>query len=156
MLEVIAVALTLLLLAGLPAFSLPALLTILMVVLVALNWGGGPSLLATLVGGALLDFVIFPPRFGGSFATASDAIRVGLVLVVGLLISMVAGHVARTVSQARQEAEAQTAQLRTIFETLVDGVFVSDQQGHIIRHNSAARTMLRLDEAPNFTSWSLA
>ncbi|HEX6479698.1 MAG TPA: PAS domain-containing sensor histidine kinase [Ktedonobacteraceae bacterium] len=156
MLEVIAVALTLLLIADMPAYSLPVLLVVLAVVLVALNWGGGPSLLATLVGGALLDFVVFPSRFGWSFATATDVIRVVLVLVVGLLISLVAGHVARTASQARQEAEAQAAQLRTIFETLVDGVFVSDQEGHIIQHNSAARTILGLDQIPNFTSWSLA
>ena len=156
MLEVIAVALTLLLIAGLPAFSLPGLLVVLVVVLVALNWGGGPSLLATLVGGVLLDFVVFPSRFGWSVATVADVVRVLLVLVVGLLISLVAGHVARAASQARQEAEAQAAQLRTIFETLVDGVFVSDQQGYIIRHNSAARTLLGLDQIPNFTSWSLA
>ncbi len=153
-LEVIAVVLTLL--TDLPAFNVPGLLTILVVVLVALNWGGGPSLLATLVGGALLDFVIFPSRFGWSFATATDVVRVGLILVVGLLISLVAGHVARAANQARQEAEAQAAQLRTIFETLVDGVFVCDQEGHIIRQNSAARTLLGLDQIPNFTSLSLA
>ncbi len=155
-LEVIAIALTLLLIAVLPAFSLPGLLVVLVVVLVALNWGGGPSLLATLVGGALLDFVVFPYRFGWSVANVADVVRVLLVLVVGLLISLVAGHVARAASQARQEAEAQAAQLHTIFETLVDGVFVSDQQGYIIRHNSAARTLLGLDQIPNFTSWSLA
>jgi signal transduction histidine kinase/PAS domain-containing protein len=154
-LEVIAVMLTLLL-TDLPTFNAPGLLAILVVVLVALNWGGGPSLLATLVGGTLLDFVIFPSRFGWSFATATDVVRVGLVLVVGLLISLVAGHVARAASQAHQEAEAQAAQLRTIFETLVDGVFVCDQEGHIIRQNSAARTLLGLDQIPNFTSLSLA
>jgi len=154
-LEMIAVVLTLLL-TDLPAFNLPGLLAILVVVLVALNWGGGPSLLATLVGAALLDFVIFPSRFGWSFATATDVVRVGLVLVVGLLISLIAGHVARAANQARQEAEAQAAQLRTIFETLVDGVFVCDQEGHIIQQNSAARTLLGLDQIPNFTSLSLA
>jgi signal transduction histidine kinase len=154
-LEVIAVVLTLLL-TDLPTFNAPGLLVTLVVVLVALNWGGGPSLLATLVGGTLLDFVIFPSRFGWSFATATDVVRVGLVLVVGLLISLIAGHVARAANQARQEAEAQAAQLRTIFETLVDGVFVCDQEGHIIRQNSAARTLLGLDQIPNFTSLSLA
>jgi PAS domain-containing protein len=53
-------------------------------------------------------------------------------------------------------AETQAAQLRTILETLVDGVFVSDQQGHIIQHNSAACTLLGLDQAANYTSWSVA
>jgi PAS domain-containing protein len=85
-----------------------------------------------------------------------EAVNVGLVLLVGLLISLVAGQVARGRSQARQEAETQAAQLRTILETLVDGVFVSDQQGHIIQHNSAACTLLGLDQAANYTSWSVA
>jgi len=156
MLEVIAVALTLLLMMGMPAFSLLGLLVILGVVLVALNWGGGPSLLATLVGVALLEYVFFPLQFAWPITRVDETVSVGLILVVGILISLVAGHMARAESQARQEAEAQAAQLRTIFETLVDGIFVSDQQGHIIQHNSAARTLLDLDQAPNFTSWSVA
>jgi len=154
-LEVLAVVLTLLLLMCIPAFSLVGLLVILGVVLVALNWGAGPSLLATLVGVALLGYAVFPLQSSWSVTRVDEAVNVGLVLVVGLLISLVTGHVARAASQARQEAEAQAAQLRTIFETLVDGVFVSDQQGHIIRHNSAACTLLGLDQLPNFTSWSL-
>ncbi len=156
MLEMIAVALTLLLMMGMPVFSLLGLLVILGVALVALNWGGGPSLLATLVGVALLEYVVFPPQFAWSITRVDEMVSVGLVLVVGTLVSLVAGHVARAANQARQEAEAQAATLRTIFETLVDGLFVSDQQGHVIQHNSAARTLLGLDQAPNFTSWSVA
>ncbi len=156
-LEVIAVALTLLLTMGMPAFSLLGLLVILGVTLVALNWGGGPSLLATLVGVALLDYVVFPLQFAWSITRVDEAVSVGLVLVVGTLISLVAGHVARAASQARQEAEARAAMLGTIFETLVDGLFVCDQQGYIIQQNSAARTLLGLDQIPNnFTSWSAA
>jgi len=156
-LEVIAVALTLLLTMGMPAFSLLGLLVILGVALVALNWGGGPSLLATLVGVALLDYVVFPLQFAWSITRVDEAVSVGLVLVVGTLISLVAGHVARAASQARQEAEARAAMLGTIFETLVDGLFVCDQQGYIIQQNSAARTLLGLDQIPNnFTSWSAA
>src|SRR3989442_2961718 len=80
MLEVLAVALTLLLMADMPAFSLPGLLVVLVVVLVALNWGGGPSLLATPVGGALLGFAVFSSPFGWSGWAATDVVRVGLVL----------------------------------------------------------------------------
>jgi signal transduction histidine kinase/PAS domain-containing protein len=155
-LEVITVALTLLLMMGMPAFSLLGPLVILGVALVALNWGGGPSLLATLVGVALLEYIVFPPQFAWSITRVDEMVSVGLVLVVGTLISLVAGHVARAANQARQQAEARAAMLRTIFETLVDGLFVCDQQGRIIQHNSAARTLLGLDQAPNFTSCSLA
>ena len=156
LLEVIAVALTLLLMMGMPAFSLLGLLVILGVALVALHWGGGPSLLATLVGVALLEYAVFPPQFAWSIARVNEMVNVGLVLLVGTLISLVAWHVARGRSQARQQAETQAAQLRTIFETLVDGVFVSDQQGHIIQHNGAARTLLGLDQVANYTAWSVA
>src|SRR5260370_19082848 len=102
-LEVIAVVLTLLL-TDLPTFNVPGLLVVLVVVLVALNWGGGPSLLATLVGGALLDFVIFPSRFGWSFATATDGVPVGLVLSGGLPLSLLAWAVPRAADHAHAEA----------------------------------------------------
>jgi signal transduction histidine kinase len=110
-LEVIAVALTLLLRMAVSAFSLLEALVILGVVLVALNWGGSPSLLATLVGTALLSYAVFPPQLSWSIASVEEAVSVGLVLVVGLLISLVAGQVARR-SQARQEAETQARVLR--------------------------------------------
>jgi signal transduction histidine kinase len=110
-LEVIAVALTLLLMMTMPAFSRLELLVILGVALVALNWGAGPSLLATLVGMALLDYAAYPPQFSWSISRVDEAVSVGLILVVGLLISLVAGHVARG-SQARREAETQAQALR--------------------------------------------
>jgi signal transduction histidine kinase len=111
MLEVIAVALTLLLSMVMPAFSLLGVLEILGVVIVALNWGGVPSLLAALVAMVLLSYAVFPPQFSWSIASVEEAVGVGLVLVVGLLISLVAGRVARR-SQARQEAETQARVLR--------------------------------------------
>ena len=111
MVEVIAVALTLLLRMVMPAFSLLEALVILGVVVVALNWGGGPSLLAALVGMTLLSYAVFPPQFSWSIARVEEAVGLALGLVVGLLISLVAGHVARR-SQARQEAETQARALR--------------------------------------------
>src|SRR5258708_865019 len=97
MVEVIAVALTLLLRMVMPAFSQLGVLVILGVVVVALNWGGGPSLLAALVGMALLSYAAFPPQFSWSIARVEDAVGVGLVLAVGLLISLVGGAVSRRV-----------------------------------------------------------
>ena len=110
-LEVIAVALTLLLRMVMPAFSLLGVLEILGVVIVALNWGGVPSLLAALVAMVLLSYAAYPPQFSWSISRVDEAISVGLILVVGLLISLVAGHVARG-SQARREAETQAQALR--------------------------------------------
>src|SRR6185312_13195229 len=106
MVEVIAVALTLLLKMAMPTFSMLGVLAILGVTLVALNWGGGPSLLAALASTALLSYAVFPPHFSWSIARVEEMVGLGLVLLVGLLISLVAGQVARR-SQARQEAETQ-------------------------------------------------
>jgi signal transduction histidine kinase len=111
MLGVIAVALTVLLRVVIPAFSLLGVLVILGVVLVALNWGGSPGLLATLVSTALLSYAAFSPQFSWSIASVEEAVSVGLVLVVGMHISLVVGQVARR-SRARQEAEMQARVLR--------------------------------------------
>ena len=111
MLGVIAVALTVLLKVVMPAFSLLGVLVILGVVVVALNWGGSPSLLATLVSTALLSYAAFSPRFSWSIASVEEAVSVGLVLVVGMHISLVVGRAARR-SKARQEAEMQARVLR--------------------------------------------
>jgi signal transduction histidine kinase len=111
MLEVIAVALTLLLMIAMPAFSQLELLVILGVAVVALNWGAGPGLLATLVGMALLAYAAYPPQFSWFISRVDEAVSMGLILVGGLLISLVAGHVARG-RQARQEAETQALSLR--------------------------------------------
>ena len=117
---------------------------------------GGPSLVAALVSTALLEYVIFPPRFSWSLARVDEAVSVGLVLVVGVLISLVAGSVVRARHQARRQAEAQAAQLRTILETLVDGLFVTDEEGSTIQQNKAARALLGQDQAPDYASWSAA
>src|SRR5579875_1697301 len=68
-----AAGLTLLLLALYPAFVYPGLLTILVVACVALAWGAGPSLLATLLGVVLLQFVVLPPVLS---SVAKDSGRV--------------------------------------------------------------------------------
>ena len=155
-LEGIAVALTLLLLAVVPGFGVHVLLGLLGVILVALAWGAVPGLVATLVGTALLEYAAFLPQFSWSLAHVDEAVSVGLTLVVGVLISLIAGQVARGRHQVRGQAEAQEAQLQTIFETLADGLLVTDQQGYPIQRNKAARALLGLDQAPDYPSWSVA
>src|SRR5215467_8531493 len=59
--EIGAAGLTLLLLRLLPLFALQGSLLILGMVVVAVTWGAGPSLVATLVGTALLELLVVPP-----------------------------------------------------------------------------------------------
>ncbi len=117
----VAAGLTLLLELGVEEFSLHDLLLLLAVVLVALTWGVGPSLVATVFGAALLSYLLFPPRFTASIESLDEAVSLGLILVVGILVSLLTGQVARArrqADQARQEAEAQAAQLRTALGAL--------------------------------------
>jgi PAS domain S-box-containing protein len=157
LLEGVAVTLTMLLITGLPEFSVVGLLVILVVGLVALHWGSGPSVMATLVGAVLLEFFVFRPQFSWSLATATEYVSVVLILAVGFLISLAVGQVAAArhqADQARHEAEARADQLHTIFDTLVEGVFVYDKEGHIIEHNAASRAQLGIDYMPDSISWS--
>lgn len=152
-----AVWLTLLLRALVPGFDLLTLLVLVTVVLVALTWGRGPSLLTTLVGAVLLEYFVLPPPFSWFLSSGGSAINLGLFLLVGLLISLVAGQVALARGQneqACQEAEARADQLQTIFDTMVEGVFVYDREGHIIAHNAAVRAHLGLDQVPEAVGWT--
>src|SRR5213082_596788 len=56
LLQIIAVLITMSLVQVYPSFAVTGLLGVLAIALVALSWGAGPSLLATLVGVVLLNF----------------------------------------------------------------------------------------------------
>jgi len=47
---------------------------ILFILLVALGWGAGPSIVALFVGAVLLIFLVFPPTFSVSLDESSDVI----------------------------------------------------------------------------------
>lgn len=51
--------------------------------------------------------------------------------------------------RARAAAVAHASQLGAIFDSITDGVVVSDPEGRILRTNAAARMLLGLDEAPD-------
>jgi len=72
-LEATAVTIDLLLLQVFPTFQLTGILLLLPVLLVALTWGAGPSLISTLVGAALLNSFILTPRFSSHCTARSIA-----------------------------------------------------------------------------------
>src|SRR5712692_1393882 len=91
LLQFIAAFITSLLLIVFPSFTFIALLEVLAVALVALNWGAGPSLVGTLVGVALLNFVA-QPRLTWSFSSPTNLVGLFLFLLVGVTISIVASR----------------------------------------------------------------
>src|SRR5947208_6568971 len=74
---------------------------ILVILLVALGWGAGPSVVALLVGAVLLIFFVFPPTFTFSIGGWADGIELLLYVAVGLTISILASKTER----ARRSSE---------------------------------------------------
>ena len=136
-LDIAAILLDLFLKATLPRFDTLGVLPLLVVAGVALTFGMGPSVAATLLSALLFEFVILPPRFSFS-AQPSDLIQVLLLLLVGAGISLVAGRTERS----RQLAEglalserAKQARLEAILTTAPDLISIYDARGHLIESN---------------------
>ncbi len=149
LIQVIAVIAAAALLQAFPTFRFPEALPILAVVLAALTWGAGPGILATFVGVALLDVVIWSPSFALSLARAEDVAGILLLLVIGLVISAVAGQTARLRQESQrsaQEAIARANELEAIFAAMTDGVYVNDARGNVLRTNPAGQALLPVDQ----------
>ncbi len=123
-----------------PTFAFSDLLEILSIAIIALNFGTGPSLLATLVGITLLNFFVLPQRSTSSLNDVQDFVESILFLMIGITISIVASQVER----ARRSAVAERTLLDAIIETVPDGVSVYDAQGRLVRMNNAGK---RVEEA---------
>src|SRR2546423_7892877 len=95
LLQVLAALATLVLVRVFPLLEFQAALSLLMIVLVAFSWGAGPGLLAVLVGAAVHDYVILPPRFAWTFRSNSDGASLVLFLIVGITISIVGSGAGR-------------------------------------------------------------
>src|SRR5947209_2696636 len=91
-LQFIAIIVTTLLTRLFSSFIYTGLLEVLLVALISFNWGVGPSLIATLAGAILLNFIVQPPHFTLTFNDTSS-IEVSLFLLVGIAISIVASQI---------------------------------------------------------------
>ena len=138
LLQIIAVLITMSLVQLYPSFAVTGLLGALAVALVALNWGAGPSLLATLAGVVLLNFVIMAPHFVWTFSGAKSIVETLLFLLVGSTISIVASQIARTRHNAEELATSlmtERARLEVVIEAVPGAVSIHDAQGRIVRLN---------------------
>jgi signal transduction histidine kinase len=97
-----AVLLDVILVQMLPGLAILGPLEILAVVVVALSWGAGPSLLATLLGAVLLHLFVLPPALTWAFHGAADVVSLLVFLAVGAIVSVIASRTER----ARREAKA--------------------------------------------------
>lgn len=152
-----AVAGDLLILQFFPTFDVPGLLLLLAVLLVALTWGAGPSLVATLAGVALLDFFDIPPRFTLAKQISAIVVDDSLVILVGGIISLIAMQVQRARRTAetwagalvaeRAHSELERQRLQTVLDVLPVGVAIANARGQMQALNSAFRQLWGV-EAP--------
>src|SRR6266700_301594 len=78
-----------------PHMHFPEALPLLAIMLVALGWGTGPSIVATLIGALILMLHWLPPHLLFSVANVEDSIGVFIYLGVGLMISVLTSQIQR-------------------------------------------------------------
>jgi PAS domain S-box-containing protein len=118
LLQAATVAGTALLVQLVASFHFIAAPLLLVVLLVALGWGAGPSLVATLVGMLLLLVLAMSPFFELAIAHRENMTDILLYLVIGTISSLLAGAVAYARERAvatRQEAERARQHLYDLF-----------------------------------------
>jgi signal transduction histidine kinase len=112
--QLVAVLLAALLLAGSARFVFASALVLLGVMLVALNWGAGPSLVAALVGAVLIEFVEVPSQL----ASVSDSLSDGLALLLLVGVSMTMSLVPSSVERAKRRAEEERTEAQVRAQAL--------------------------------------
>jgi PAS domain S-box-containing protein len=132
-----------------PDLPFESLLFVLVVLVVALSWGVGPGLLAALAGGVFLYGLIFPLPFNRAFASQGGGISIVLFLLVGFIVSVVAGQSswarlkAEEINCSLREEQARTERerlrLRTLLDALPAPVGMVDAQGKFLERTPACK-----------------
>jgi two-component system sensor histidine kinase KdpD len=99
------------------------MLYLLAVVVIALNWGRGPAVFGAALGAAAFDFFFVPPYLSFGLSDTQYLVAFLGLLVVGIVISTLAG-LAKEQTQAAQRREAFTTALYALSRDLAaaDGV----------------------------------
>ncbi len=145
-------------------FVFPGVLFIMATLVVAILWGTGPGLLATLWGTILFNLIVLSPQYTLSLNTFQDVFETCFLLVIGIIISLVVSRIEHARSeavaahseieelvtqleaekealrQAQQLAIERASEIEAVFEAIADGVYVYDSRGHLLRTNAAAQT----------------
>jgi two-component system sensor histidine kinase KdpD len=111
----------------LPYFDLAniAMLFLLVVLLVAVRYGRGPSVLATCLSVACFDFFFVPPRFSFAISDLQYMITFGVMLAVGLIT----GHLTAGLRFQARVASYREARARALYEFAreMSGVLQTEQ-----------------------------
>jgi len=133
----------------------PLQILTLAVVVAAYVGGGGPGVFATALGAAVAAFFFLEPYYDFRVITATEQVRLAVFVVVGLVISMLAGSIhryRRAAEHARQIAyekeRAQTETIRTaaerfrlILDNAYDAFIAIDMANNVLEWNPQAERM---------------
>jgi PAS domain S-box-containing protein len=167
LLELCALLLTFLLARLFTSFVFPGALTFITVTFIALSWGAGPGLIATLLGALLINYAVIAPYFVWDVDGWDDVIELLLFIGVGIGIAVIASQTEkarRNAEQSRQDAEefaaslqqaervaaARASQLEATFEAITDMVLLYDKDGNVLYVNPAARDLYGVETRPEY------
>jgi two-component system sensor histidine kinase KdpD len=126
-----------------------AMLFLLVVLLVAVRFGRGPSVTATCVSVACFDFFFVPPRFTFAISDFQYLVTFGVMLAVGLIT----GHLTAGLRFQAHVAARRESRTRALYEfaRALSGVLQTEQIQEATRdaigHAFGARTVLLLPDA---------
>lgn len=123
-------------------FVFASLIEVLAIALVALSWGVGPSIVATLLGAGLFEYIVLSPQFTWHVNNLKDISQLLLFILIGLAISIVASQTESARRRAERLANSLTkehARLEAIIETVPDIVAIYDKRGRVVQMNEIGR-----------------
>ncbi len=142
LLQALAVFVTVYLDDMLRVFIFTGLLEVLAIALVALSWGVGPSIIATLFGAFLFDYIVLPPQLTWNLGDPRTLYQLLVFILIGLAISIVASQTESARRRAERLADSLTkehARLEAIIETVPDIVSIYDKRGRMVQMNEIGR-----------------
>lgn len=127
-----------------PGFAFHGILTLVGLILIAVGWGTGPGIFASLTGTLLLWYVVLPPHFSWMLPEPANGIGLVLSLVICIALSLLVGGSGRLRRQAEEtvqrlvRAEAGDAErLRAVLDVLPSAVLMANSQGELLAMNHA-------------------
>jgi len=121
------------------------LLVVIMVM--ALMWGIGPALFSALVSTAALTYLYIPVSESLDVTALKALLPIAPFFLSGVIIAVVTGQresARRRAHFAEQEEQDRANELEATFEAMADGVVVYDDEGHMLRTNTVARSLFAL------------
>ena len=110
-------------------------------IVVALLFGLGPGLAATVLGGLTADYLILPPVGSLKIENTADQVALALFLLIGAAICVTTSRA--QASRSERVSRESRVKLETALSAMTDAVFISDTEGRFIDFNDAFATFHR-------------